>query len=132
MLGDLQGEAYAGDAADLEGLKQILLERFLMGFDDGWICLTHEVVAIDPWHRRYLHRFVRFDRALRVVAITEPFRFADEPIEFAAGLAHDADRDVLIASYGVQDCRAMMAGLDAPAVRRALVALPEARAGRPA
>ncbi len=104
----------------------------LVRFDDGWICLTHEVVAIDPWHRRYLHRFVRFDRALRVAAITEPFRFADEPIEFAAGLAHDADRGVLIASYGVQDCRAMMAVLDAPAVRRALVALPEARAGRPA
>ncbi|MBW2373327.1 MAG: phosphoenolpyruvate synthase, partial [Deltaproteobacteria bacterium] len=37
VLGDLQGEAYVGDTADLEGLKQILLERFLMGFDDGWI-----------------------------------------------------------------------------------------------
>ncbi|MBK6395931.1 MAG: hypothetical protein IPF73_15615 [Betaproteobacteria bacterium] len=28
---------------------------------------------------------MRFDRAFRVAAITEPFRFADEPIEFAAG-----------------------------------------------
>ncbi len=37
VLGDLQGEAYVGDSADLVGLKQILLERFLMGFDDGWI-----------------------------------------------------------------------------------------------
>ena len=96
----------------------------LVRFDDGWLCLTHEVVAIEPSRRRYLHRFVRFDRAFRVEAITEPFRFADEPIEFAAGLAWDAGRDVLVASYGVQDCRAMMATIDAPAVRRALVQVP--------
>ncbi len=101
----------------------------LVRFDDGWLCLTHEVVAIDAWHRRYLHRFVHFDRAFRVAAITEPFRFVDEPIEFAAGLAHDAVRGVLLASYGVQDCRAMMATIDASAVRRALVALPDAGEG---
>jgi hypothetical protein len=67
---------------------------------------------------------VRFDRAFRVEAITEPFRFADEPIEFAAGLAHDAARDVLLASYGVQDARALLATIDAAAVRRALVDVP--------
>ena len=81
---------------------------------------------IDAAHRRYLHRFVSFDREFRVRAITEPFRFADEPIEFAAGLAFDAAGGVLLASYGVQDCRAMMATIDADAVRRALVALPGA------
>ncbi len=96
----------------------------LVRFDDGWICLTHEVAMIDAWNRRYLHRFVRFDRAFRVAAITEPFRFTDEPIEFAAGLAHDVARDALLASYGVQDARAMMATIDAAAVRRALVAVP--------
>ena len=95
-----------------------------MRFDDGWICLTHEVAMIDTWNRRYLHRFVRFDRAFRVAAITEPFRFTDEPIEFAAGLAHDAARDALLASFGVQDARAMMATIDAAAVRRALVGVP--------
>ena len=100
-------------------------------FDEGWLCLTHEVAALDSTHRRYLHRFVQFDRAFRVTALTEPFRFDDNPVEFAAGLAHDRLRDVLLVSYGVQDCRAMVATLDAAAVRRGLVRVPgEAGAGR--
>jgi hypothetical protein len=68
---------------------------------------------------------VRFDRAFHVAAITEPFRFTDEPIEFAAGLAHDAARDTLLTSFGVQDARAMMATIGAAAVRRALVEVPD-------
>lgn len=96
----------------------------LVRFDDGWLALTHEVVEIEAWRRRYLHRFVRFGADWRIAAITEPFRFAEEPIEFAAGLANDAGRGLLIASYGIQDCRAEMATIDAGAVRRALVALP--------
>ena len=113
---------------DLGVLSLALIDKAgaaqLVRFDDGWICLTHEVAMIDAWNRRYLHRFVRFDRAFRVAAITEPFRFTDEPIEFAAGLAHDAARDALLASYGVQDARAMMTTIDAAAVRRALVEVP--------
>jgi hypothetical protein len=96
----------------------------LVRFDDGWLCLTHEIAAIDSMRRRYLHRFVRFDRAFRVAALSEPFRFADDPIEFAAGLAYDGQRDVLRASYGVQDRHAVVATLDAAAVRRALVPVP--------
>jgi len=93
-------------------------------FDDGWLCLTHEVVLIDaPW-RRYLHRFVLFDQAFRIVALTEPFHFDDDRIEFAAGLAHDAGRDVLLVSYGVRDCQAMVATFDASAVRRGMVRVP--------
>jgi glycosyltransferase involved in cell wall biosynthesis len=93
-------------------------------FDEGWLCLTHEVIAIDATHRRYLHRFVLFDRTFHVVALTEPFRFGDNSVEFAAGLAHDRARDVLLVSYGVQDCKAMVATLDATAVRQGLVRVP--------
>ena len=56
------------------------------------------------------------------------------PARGAAALAGYAERiatrDAVLASYGVQDCRAMMATIDAAAVRRALVALPGS-AGRP-
>jgi glycosyltransferase involved in cell wall biosynthesis len=96
----------------------------LVAFDDGWLALVHEVALMDGGQRRYLHRFLRFDDGLRVAAITEPFRFADAPIEFAAGLAWDASRDRLHASYGVQDREARLATIDAEGVRRALVALP--------
>ncbi|MGM0517697.1 MAG: PEP/pyruvate-binding domain-containing protein [Pseudomonadota bacterium] len=37
LLADLDAEAFVGPDARLGELRQILLERFLIGFDDGWI-----------------------------------------------------------------------------------------------
>jgi hypothetical protein len=37
VLARLKGEDFVGGSADVDLLKQILLERFLMGVDDGWI-----------------------------------------------------------------------------------------------
>ena len=96
----------------------------LVPFEGGWLAVTHEVIALDEHQRRYLHRFVAFDRALRVAALTEPFRLSDEPIEFAAGLAYEREGDLLHVSYGVQDREAWFASFDAESVRRALVAVP--------
>jgi glycosyltransferase involved in cell wall biosynthesis len=96
----------------------------LVRFDDGWLCVTHEVVPLGGWSRQYLHRFLRFDRAFRVDALTEPFRLGDHDIEFAAGLACDPREDAIDVSYGVGDERAYVATFDAASVRRALAAAP--------
>ena len=37
LLADLDATDFAGDRADLGSLKQILIERFLIQADDGWI-----------------------------------------------------------------------------------------------
>ena len=37
LLADLDPQAFVGDDAHLDELRQILLERFLLLFDDGWI-----------------------------------------------------------------------------------------------
>jgi hypothetical protein len=37
VLAELDGETFTGPEADQTALKQVLLERFLMGLDDGWI-----------------------------------------------------------------------------------------------
>ncbi len=37
VLASLDAQRFVGREADLFGLQQILLERFLIGFDDGWI-----------------------------------------------------------------------------------------------
>jgi hypothetical protein len=37
VLASLDSKAFAGSNADLWALKQILIERFLIGWDDGWI-----------------------------------------------------------------------------------------------
>lgn len=71
----------------------------LVEHGDGWLCLTHEVV----WRpeRIYMHRFVKLDREMRIVAVTDPFYFARVGIEFCAGLARDGSE--LVASFGVND-----------------------------
>jgi len=37
VLAELEPDAYVGASPDLFGLSQILIERFLLGWDDGWI-----------------------------------------------------------------------------------------------
>lgn len=95
---------------DLRGGSQ------LVPHEDGWICLTHEV-AWRP-ERVYMHRFVKFDSKLRVIAIGDPFYFAKVGIEFCAGLAHDGDR--LVASFGVNDASAHLAFFDPARVDSAM------------
>jgi hypothetical protein len=37
IFAEMDGEEFAGPAADLPELKQVLLERFLVEFDEGWV-----------------------------------------------------------------------------------------------
>ncbi len=37
LLAPIQGDAFTGEDADLDSLKQILIEKFLVQADDGWI-----------------------------------------------------------------------------------------------
>jgi glycosyltransferase involved in cell wall biosynthesis len=84
---------------------------------DGWLCLTHEVV----WRpeRIYLHRFVAFDRDMRIEAVSDPFYFQHLGIEFCAGMARDGDK--LVASFGVNDSSAHLAFFDPARVEAVLV-----------
>lgn len=84
--------------------------------NEGWLAITHEVV----WNpgRVYLHRFVKFDRSFKIVAISDPFYFAHVGIEFCAGLARDGDR--LVASFGVNDASAHLAFFDPASIDRSL------------
>lgn len=85
-------------ARDLRGGSQAIRCRGL------WLAVVHECVNLDSG-RVYEHRFVAWDDELKMVGITDPFRFMREPgIEFAAGLAicgHDPDW--LVVSYGMRD-----------------------------
>jgi len=80
--------------SDLRGGSQVVPYR------DGWLCLAHEVAHIPE--RVYLHRFVVFDAAFKIEAISDPFYFARrDGVEFCAGLAWD--RGLLVASFGTND-----------------------------
>ena len=67
--------------------------------EGGPLFATHE--ASDDGRRAYVHRFVLLDAAFRVAAISPPFRFTGEDVEFCAGLARSGER--LVLTYGIGD-----------------------------
>jgi hypothetical protein len=82
----------------------------------GWLYIAHSVVPGAAPRRRYLHSFVRLSDDFVVRAVSEPFYFEVPDIEFAAGLAVDAEGSRLWVSYGVTDSRAMIGLFDSDAL----------------
>lgn len=77
--------------------------------DGRFIWMDHEVSFDDRYSGRlYQERFILADKNLTyIIGMSEPFHFHNEPgIEFCAGLALDGD--VLVASYGMRDIKAML------------------------
>jgi hypothetical protein len=85
----------------------------LCAFEDGFIAVVHQVHSSPT---TYLHRFVSFDRDLRVVNLGEPFHFRRVGIEFCAGLARWRDRWVV--SFGVADKEIHLGLVEDDVVRR--------------
>jgi glycosyltransferase involved in cell wall biosynthesis len=82
-----------------------------------WLAVVHEARTIpDRPNRFYQHRFVAFRANGRVDRISAPFFFHDRTIEFCAGLAVFDKK--LVVSYGVRDCEAWTATMDAEEVLR--------------
>lgn len=74
--------------------------------DGSFLFVTHEVNRV-PRPARYLHRFVRLGAGLTLDAVSEPFTFAADPVEFCAGLTRRGDE--LILSFGVSDAASGLA-----------------------
>lgn len=85
----------------------------LITFRGGYLALIHEATADASGRRAYLHRFVFFDADARPLRVSLPFWFQDRQIEFAAGLCWHPDGRRLVMSYGVRDCEAWLATVDA-------------------
>lgn len=72
----------------------------------GTLFCVHEVLFA-PKGRHYVHRFALLDSDLRLSALSPRFTFADERLEFCAGLAPHGDD--LVISFGVADSHAGLA-----------------------
>ncbi|HTX48464.1 MAG TPA: glycosyltransferase, partial [Caulobacteraceae bacterium] len=108
----------------------------LVAFHGGWLALVHEA-RLRERRRRYRHRFVWFDRDLRLAKLSLPFFFQRNGVEFAAGLATHLDGQRLVITYGVDDAESWIATVEADDVGALLLdctALPDAvgAAGRAA
>ena len=97
----------AGRGGCLRGSSQ------LRPYGDGFLAVVHQVHRMPT--TTYLHRFVRFDRFLQVIAMSEPFYFVRRGIEFCAGLVHWRGKWVL--SFGLADKDAQLALVDGSVVQ---------------
>ncbi len=81
-----------------------------VALDDGSHLLVVHETEVRRGVLRYVHRFVRLDERLRLAALSAPFTFTTDPVEFCAGLARRGDE--LVLSFGVSDAAAGLALVD--------------------
>jgi predicted GH43/DUF377 family glycosyl hydrolase len=77
--------------------------------DAGHLFVVHEVDYREH-ALRYVHRFVLLDGELSLAALSRPFSFTSDRVEFCAGMARRGDE--LVLSFGVSDAAAGLATLE--------------------
>lgn len=97
--------------------------------DGDYLAIMHQVVSAETMRfasitksplarRRYVHRFVLFNKDGQVVKVSDKFNFLNKSIEFASGLAIHEDR--VIVTFGAIDCYAFVSSLSYDAVMASL------------
>jgi len=85
---------------DLRGGSQVI------PWDNYYMALTHEVDLFNSEVGRkdavYRHRFVVWDKEWNIVATSKDFSIMNGHVEFAVGMCHHKDNNILI-SFGYQD-----------------------------
>jgi tetratricopeptide (TPR) repeat protein len=90
-----------------------------IAFDGGWLALVQEL-HFKPVEL-YRHRFVWFDAANELRAVSRPFYFEQKSTERAAGLTWSPCGARLLISYGVNGMESWLATVDAVEVRSVLL-----------
>jgi hypothetical protein len=96
----------AVDGAHFQGGSQ------LVPMQGGWLAAIHEVTWRNE-RRFYQHRFIWFDTAHTLKAVSRRFILRQNGIEFVAGMAWHPDGKRLVLSYGVGDSSAWLATVNA-------------------
>jgi glycosyltransferase involved in cell wall biosynthesis len=110
-----------------ETVPPIAAEHFRGGsqvieFKGGRLALVHELILSGQSYaeRVYHHRFVWFNEAGVLRAVSLPFFFLKHGIEFAAGLAWHPDGKRLLVSFGASDSEAWIASVEAEEISQLL------------
>jgi glycosyltransferase involved in cell wall biosynthesis len=88
-------------------------------FDGGWLTIVHEVLWREG-RRFYQHRFVWFDRAMRLRRVSRPYVWRNKGVEYAVGLAWHPDGERIVVSLGIDDAEAWIGAVAASDIRAAL------------
>ena len=93
-------------------------------FDDGYLMIIHEVVQLQNYARRYLHRFVYMDKNFIIKQASKPFIFKQLGIEFCCSMSIDHTGKQLVIPIGIEDTEAWLCFVDFDTVRSLLMPLP--------
>jgi glycosyltransferase involved in cell wall biosynthesis len=90
-----------------------------IGFDRGWLALIHEVSG-QAGARSHWHRFVWFDAECALRGVSRRFCLQQPGVEVASGFAWHPDGERLLITFGINDCEAWIATVEAEEVRAIL------------
>jgi hypothetical protein len=94
-------------------------------FDDGWICVTHEVFYVHE-KRYYAHRLIYCSHDYSNFKFSRRFFFCRSGVEFAAGIARAANGKDILVSFGVEDRECWIARIKADDITASLLVLDDA------
>ena len=81
-----------------------------MPVKEGYLTISHEVYfhtsELGSKNATYKHRFILFDKDMRIIKSSKEFNFMSAEIEFCAGAA--IKNDNIIISFGFQDNSAFL------------------------
>jgi hypothetical protein len=92
----------------------------LIEFYEGWLACIHETHIGGIHYKRYLHRFVTYDRSGRLTEYSEPFYFLSLGVEFAAGIARNPKTGDILVSFGKDDSKSWIASFDSNEIKQIL------------
>lgn len=96
----------------------------LIKYKEGYISIIHHVAA-DGELRRYLHRWLMWDKGLMLTHMSHPFIMADSLIQYIPGLCLDHDLKHFIISMSVQDRTAQLRRISCSEVEELLIPISE-------
>ena len=90
----------------------------------GYLVVVHEVIFRHrnnrQFRRHYVHRFVWLDKSFQIKMFSRPFYFEKPETEYCCGLCHEHNRDSVLLTAGINDCRAVVFSVPNERVRSML------------
>jgi len=76
----------------------------LIKYNEIYLSLVHEVIFDQNKKRIYLHRFVVYDKSLRMMGVTKRLYFESHGVEYVCGMYFDNSAKSFVIGYSTNDC----------------------------
>ena len=83
-------------------------------YQDGWLCVIHEVYHAEGGRREYFHRLVWLSTDYQTLRFSHPFHFQAVDVEYCVSICHSAQG--LLIPYSFRDGSSILGIVDYPTV----------------